>query len=123
MATGQDICLNASFHALTSRVPDKISFVFNLYRHDGFYICGATTLMEGMPAHDGCAKGVFTIQFRSFPLLGGSYKWRVAINDEGGFIVHADAVDVCAFQVHDNFEAVGIVSLPREWKFDLDNTL
>ena len=27
---------------------DKISFVFNLYRHDDLYICGTTTLMEGI---------------------------------------------------------------------------
>ncbi|AMG44375.1 ABC transporter ATP-binding protein [Achromobacter ruhlandii] len=119
--TGQDIRLNVAFHALTARVPDKISFVFNLYRHDDLYICGTTTLMDGMGPHDGCAKGVFTVKFRQFPLVGGSYKWRVAINDEGGFIVHADAVNVCLFQVTDNFEAVGIVSLPREWEFSFSD--
>lgn len=117
VATGQDIRLHVAFHALTTRVPDKISFVFNLYRHDDLYICGTTTLMDGMAPHDGCAQGVFTVKFREFALLGGSYKWRVAINDEGGFIVHADAVNVCPFQVLDNFEAVGIVSLPRKWEF------
>lgn len=119
VTTGQDIRLHVAFHALSSHVPKKISFVFNLYRHDGLYICGTTTLMEGMPPHDGCARGTFTVKFPALPLLGGSYKWRVAINDEGGFVVHADASNVCAFQVVDNFEAVGIVSLPREWEFKL----
>lgn len=119
VATGQDIRLNVSFHALSEHVPDRISFVFNLYRHDGLYICGTTTLMEGMPPHPGCAKGTFAVSFPSFPLLGGSYKWRVAINDEGGFVVHADATNACAFQVVDNFEAVGILSLPRDWEFNL----
>ncbi|WP_312539831.1 ABC transporter ATP-binding protein [Achromobacter mucicolens] len=119
VATGQDIRLNVSFHALTHHIPEKISFVFNLYRHDGLYLCGTTTLMEGMPAHPGCASGTYSVTFPAFPLLGGSYKWRVAINDEGGFVVHADATNACAFQVVDNFEAVGILSLPREWKFNL----
>ena len=118
--TGQDICLNVAFHALTTRLPDKITFVFNLYRHDDLYICGTTTLMDGIAPHDGCSRGVFTVKFRDFPLLGGSYKWRVAINDEGGFIVHADAVNACPFQVMDDFEAVGIVSLPREWTFNFN---
>ncbi len=118
--TGQDLRLNVAFHALSSHVPKKISFVFNLYRHDGLYICGTTTLMEGMLPHDGCANGTYSVKFPAFPLLGGSYKWRVAINDEGGFVVHADATNVCAFQVVDNFEAVGIVSLPREWEFKLE---
>ncbi|MFF7394929.1 ABC transporter ATP-binding protein [Achromobacter sp. NPDC008082] len=119
VATGQDIKLNVSFHALTSHIPDRISFVFNLYRHDGLYICGTTTLMDGMPPHMGCASGTYSVTFPAFPLLGGSYKWRVAINDEGGFVVHADANNACAFHVLDNFEAVGILSLPREWKFNL----
>jgi len=119
VATGQDIKLNVSFRALTSHTPDRISFVFNLYRHDGLYICGTTTLMDGMPPHPGCASGTYSVTFPAFPLLGGSYKWRVAINDEGGFVVHADANNACAFQVLDNFEAVGILSLPREWKFNL----
>ena len=117
--TGQDIRLHVAFHALSSHLPKKVSFVFNLYRHDGLYICGTTTLMDGMPPHDGCARGTYAVKFPAFPLLGGSYKWRVAINDEGGFVVHADATNVCAFQVVDNFEAVGIVSIPREWEFNL----
>ncbi len=117
--TGGSLTLNARFHAVSAIVPEHISFVFNLYRHDDLYICGTTTLMDGYQAHAGVSSGQFSITFPNIPLLSGSYKWRVAINDGGGFVVHAEANNVCPFQILDDFEAVGVMSLPREWTFDV----
>lgn len=118
--TGDDLFLFIKYRALTKQPPERISFVFNLYRHDGFYVCGTTTLMDGFPAHSGTQGGEITVCFPSFPLLSGRYKWRVAINDHGGFSVLAEAKDVCTFSVVDTFNAVGIVDLRREWHFEID---
>ena len=119
VSTGDDVALTMEFRALTDEAPDRISFVFNLYRHDDFYICGTTTLMDGMSPYPGARKGRVVIRFPSLPLLSGHYKWRVAINDHGGFSVLAEAKDVCAFTVVDNFNAVGIVDLEREWRVEV----
>ncbi|WP_251864301.1 ABC transporter ATP-binding protein [Achromobacter sp. Marseille-Q4962] len=118
IATGENLVLNVEYRALTSKLPPETSFVFNLYRHDGLYICGTTTLMDGLAAHASVAAGRFTVRFPKLPLLSGSYKWRVAINDGRGFVVYAEAKDVCQFHVLDNFEAVGVVSLERSWTFE-----
>lgn len=118
ISTGDPLKLNVRFHAVSSIVPDDMSFVFNLYRHDDLYICGTTSLMDGYQAHAGAASGHFSVNFPSIPLLSGSYKWRVAINDGGGLVVHAEAKDVCPFHISDDFEAVGMMSLPREWAFE-----
>jgi lipopolysaccharide transport system ATP-binding protein len=118
ISTGDGLKLNVRFHAVSPIVPEDMSFVFNLYRHDDLYICGTTTLMDGYDPHAGVASGHFSITFPSVPLLSGSYKWRVAINDGGGFVVHAEANNVCPFHISDDFEAVGVMSLPREWAFE-----
>lgn len=118
ISTGDPLKLNVRFHAVSPIVPEDMSFVFNLYRHDDLYICGTTTLMDGYDAHAGVPSGHFSVNFPSVPLLSGSYKWRVAINDGGGFVVHAEANNVCPFHISDDFEAVGVMSLPREWAFE-----
>lgn len=112
---GQTVYLRMRFRANAKSVQGKISFVFNLYRHDGFYICGSTTIMDGLEAYPAGKAGEVLVKFSKLPLLGGLYKWRVAINDDGGFIVHAEAKDVCQFRVTDDFNAVGIINLAREW--------
>ncbi|KAA0181094.1 ABC transporter ATP-binding protein [Cupriavidus gilardii] len=113
--SGDDIRLCVRYAATSARIPEQISFVFNLYRHDGSYVCGSTTLMDGHSPSQGTPEGEFSVLFPKFPLLNGSYKWRVAINDAGGFIVHAEAKDVCHFRVVDNFRSVGLVHLDRCW--------
>lgn len=119
VVTGQLVCLEFDFISLTTPPPDQISFVFNLYRHDDLYICGSTTLMDGLAAHEGCSTGRVKIEFPDFPMLNGQYKWRVAINDHFGFVTHAEATGVCQFRVQDNFKAVGMFNLSRQWHFNL----
>lgn len=113
---GQDVFLRMRFCTTSAMIPGKLSFVFNLYRHDDFYICGSTTVMDGIAPYEAGKSGEVVIKFPALPLLGGLYKWRVAINDHGGFIVHAEAKDVCNFRVVDDFNAVGLLNLQREWQ-------
>jgi lipopolysaccharide transport system ATP-binding protein len=113
--SGDTVRLRMRFNALTSDLPDAISFVFNLYRQDGVYICGTTTLMEGMAPHAAGRAGEVTVTFPDLPLLAGKYHWRVAINDHGGLLVHSEAKGVCPFRVVDNFRSVGVVDLKRSW--------
>ena len=117
--TGQDLSLLFEFVALVDPPPDRISFVFNLYRHDDLYLCGTTTLMDGFDCFDGAHRGRVRIEFPRFPLLSGRYKWRVAINDHVGFVTYAEAKEQCAFKVVDEFKAVGMLDLPRRWSFEL----
>lgn len=119
VTTGETIKLQFEFVSLVSTPPEKISFVFNLYRHDGQYMCGSTTLMDGVQPYTGGNKGRLEVAFPQFPLLSGQYKWRVAINDHIGLLTYAEAKEVCHFQVRDNFNAVGVVDIPRRWSFEL----
>jgi lipopolysaccharide transport system ATP-binding protein len=120
--SGQSIQVRFKYKALTNNFPNKISLVYNLYRHDEFYISGATSLMEKLPLFDAYAHGEIVVKFPSLPLIAGRYIWRVAINDAGGLYVHAQAKHVCPFQVIDDFKAVGLVELEHTWSSKpLDN--
>ncbi|MET1117196.1 MAG: ABC transporter ATP-binding protein [Comamonas sp.] len=120
--TGDHLKLAFDFVALVDKPPEKISFVFNLYRHDDLYLCGTTTLMDKIPVYQSSNAGKVTIDFPKFPLLSGKYKWRVAINDDGGFITYAEANEVCPFRVDDDFKAVGMFNIEREWNFQRHDT-
>lgn len=95
----------------------KLSFVFNLYRHDDLYICGATSVMDKLPPIDAQPSGEVSVTFPSLPLLAGRYKWRVAINDGTGLGIYTEALPVCQFQVRDSFTSVGLFDIPRKWSF------
>jgi lipopolysaccharide transport system ATP-binding protein len=120
--TGADVRLSFDFVALVDKPPEKISFVFNLYRHDDLYLCGTTTLMDKLPVYQSSQSGRVSIDFPNFPLLSGKYKWRVAINDDGGFITYAEANEVCPFRVEDDFKAVGMFNVERQWSVQRHDT-
>lgn len=115
---GADVQLRARYEALTDELPERCSFVFNLKRHDDFYVCGTTTLMDGIEALPVRRRGEILIRFPDFRVLAGRYKWRVAINDHMGIAVYAEAVHRCPFRVVDRFQAHGLVDLPRTWYID-----
>ncbi|MGY4403642.1 ABC transporter ATP-binding protein [Bradyrhizobium sp. USDA 3315] len=123
MHSHDTVKLTMRFRATTEAQVDGISFVFNLYRHDGLYVCGSTTLMEGMSSHRSGKEGCVTVTFPNLPLLAGKYMWRVAINDHGGVLVHTDAKGVCPFRVIDNFRSVGLVDLDRTWDVTIDGAV
>ena len=117
VTTGQQLRLFFDFVAAVTPAPEKLSFVFNLYRHDGLYLCGTTTTMDGLEPYPSARGGTVSVEFPDFPLLSGKYKWRVAINDPGGLITYAEAKDAWPFRVEDNFRAVGMFNLARNWSF------
>lgn len=115
--TGEPIKVQFSYK-LTGEFNGKLSFVFNLYRHDDLYICGATTVMDKIPSVSPQEQGTVTVSFPDFPLLAGKYKWRVAINDGDGLGIFTEAVPVCEFQVKDGFQSVGLINLNRSWQIE-----
>lgn len=115
ISSGENIKLQF-LYTYTGTYKDKISFVVNLYRHDDLYICGTTTLMEGISPYMPTREGNVEISFPKIKLLAGVYKFRVAINDDTGMGVLCEVVPVCELTIEDDFEAVGIVNLDRKWK-------
>jgi energy-coupling factor transporter ATP-binding protein EcfA2 len=117
--TGDEISLTMEFERSCDEAAEPISFVFNLYRADGLYLCGTTTLMDGYPPCEAARSGRVTVTFPALPLLAGRYHWRVAVNDHHGLSVLAKADGVCPFVVEDRFKAVGILDLPRRWSIEI----
>ncbi len=117
ITTGDALRLSFRFVALAKKLPETISFVFNLYRHDDLYICGTTTQMDGMAPFKTVESGAVVVDFPNFSLLSGKYKWRVAINDAGGFVTLAEQKGVCEFRVEDKFKAIGMFNVQRKWTF------
>lgn len=94
---------------------DGLTFVVNLYRHDGLYVFGATSKMQGSPAFPASRKSRVKVTFPSLPLVNGTYHWRVAVNDADGLGIFAEAVPVCEIRVKDDFRAVGVVEIEHTW--------
>lgn len=94
---------------------NEVTFVFNLYRKDGIYVCGTTTAMRGLDAFPVSNKATVTIEFPALKLLAGIYNWRVAVNDQDGIQIINEALPVCEFSVIDNFDAVGIYDIDHTW--------
>lgn len=98
--------------------PPLVTFVINLYRHDGLYVFGTTTLMDGISAISPACGGTVSIEFPNLRLLAGQYMWRVAINDEQAFGVYVEASQVCHFKVEDTLQAVGLFNFERRWGYE-----
>ena len=116
---GKTMTLSFRYAALAQQ-SSKVTFVVNLYRHDGLYICGTTTLMDAHPPFSAGPGGNVRVTFPAIRLLAGRYIWRVAINDERAFGVFAEANQVCGFDVVDQLEAVGLFNLERAWSISVD---
>lgn len=114
--SGDDVQVRMRYRSIAERPREKISFVVNLYRHDELYLCGTTTLMEGMAPFDAEREGEVVVRFPQLALLAGRYMWRVAIADHRGMLIHAQARFVCPFRVVDDYRAAGLVDLPRHWQ-------
>jgi ABC-type polysaccharide/polyol phosphate transport system ATPase subunit len=117
--TGESMIISFRYAALAPQSP-KVTFVVNLYRHDGLYICGTTTLMDALPPFSVGIGGNVSVTFPAVRLLAGRYIWRVAINDERAFGVFSEANPVCSFEVVDKLEAVGLFNLERIWTVAVD---
>ncbi len=118
--SGESISLRFNYATLVEQ-PPKVSFVFSLYRHDGVYLCGKTSLMDGIGPYDPKLKGSVEITFPTFNLLAGKYYWRVAIDDERGFGIYLEENNVCEFEVVDKMEAVGMLNLKNSWEIKTED--
>lgn len=118
---GSTVRLRFSYNVLLpEEMPERISFVFNLYTSDGTYVCGSTTLMDRLGAHDPAPNGEIEIVFDRLPLLTGAYQWRVAVNDGHGLLVLKEAKGVCPFRVSNSeYRSAGLVHLERRWNVRL----
>lgn len=105
-------------YKVTGKLNEPVTFVFNLYRKDGVYVMGTTTLMEGLEPFAPSDGGTVTVDFPNFNLLSGYYYWRVAVNDKSGLTILTEAKNVCEFRVKDNFSSVGVVNLDRSWRIE-----
>jgi ABC-type polysaccharide/polyol phosphate transport system ATPase subunit len=113
--SGDSIKLVANIKINDLEYIEKLTFVVNLYRHDDLYICGTTTAMEHILPFNAHNEMKVEVEFPKIPLLAGRYKWRFAVNDENGLGIYTEMVPVCEFKVQDNFEAVGVINLNRNW--------
>lgn len=114
-STGDDIILQFKYFNLAKSIKEKVVFVFSLYRHDDLYICGNTTLMDGLSPFTPKNEGIVEVRFPKIGLLSGNYKFRVAIDDERGIGIFTEAFTK-SFEIEDNFEAVGLLNLERNWE-------
>ncbi len=116
--SGARVEIAVSYRATAPDFPRIGSFVFNLKRHDDFYVCGATTRMDRLPPVSLKSKGTFSIHFPNLNLLAGRYKIRLAINDEFGLAVLTERLEAWVFQIVDDYHSHGLIDLPRQWRFE-----
>ena len=102
----------------TGLIDYELVYIFNLYRQtDNLYICGSTTLMDCNKTDvilAGKTKKI-TIDFDNIPLLLGTYKLRLAVNDSLGMGIMCDIKDAIILNIKDNHQAEGLMNLHRNW--------
>lgn len=118
ITSNQPIDLEFEYH-IKGVYEQQLSFVVNVYKDDGTYVFGTTTSMLGIPAFKAARRGRVRVCFPCMPLVSGKYKFRVAVNDERGLGILAEAVPVCQVSVEDSFRAVGIVDIRTEWSHEI----
>ncbi len=113
--SGSDVSIEFEYKC-KGNYTSLVSFVVNLYREDGLYIFGTTTLMRNIEPFIPLSTGKVSIKFPKLMLLQGYYKWRVAVNDDTGMNIFCEAVNVCEFKIIDSFKAVGTIDLKHQWE-------
>ena len=114
-----------SFH-IKNNGDQSLSFVpvFNIYRTtDNFYVAGATSLMTENLIHTigpRTAKSII-LTIRDNTLLAGTYRIRVAVNDETGMGVLAESKYAYSLTIEDKHEGEGLINLSPQWSFENDN--
>jgi ABC-type Fe3+/spermidine/putrescine transport system ATPase subunit len=102
----------------TGLIDYEIVYVFNLYRQtDNLYVCGSTTLMDSNEADiilAGETKNII-LNFDTIPLLVGTYRLRLAVNDSLGMGILCDIKEAVFLNIQDNHQAEGLIHLQRQW--------
>lgn len=115
--SGEPIQLKFKYE-IRGNLNEPITFVFNLYRKDGVYVLGTTTLMDGIKPIYSSECGEVIVTFPNLNLLSGYFFWRVAVNDKSGLTILTEVKNVCEFRVKDDFSSVGLVDLERTWRIE-----
>lgn len=113
LRTGENARIRFTYKTLKPG-PDKVTFVLSMYRHDNLYICGTTTLMEGIAPYEPGSGGTVECELTNLPILAGTFHFRVAIDDDRAFGIHAERFTK-PVSITDGLRAVGLVHLPRRW--------
>lgn len=114
LRTGENVRVRFTYKTLKPG-PDKVTFVLSMYRHDNLYICGTTTLMEGLAPYTPGMGGTVECELSNLPVLAGSFHFRVAIDDDRAFGIHAERFTK-PISIVDSLQAVGLMHLDRTWR-------
>ncbi len=115
ICTNESVEIDFRYVAIEEKFPRRGSFVFNLKRHDDFYVCGGTTLMDDRGVVELNQSGRVRLKFPRLNILAGRYKLRIAINDEMGIGIFGEICSAVEFCVIDEFRSHGLIELEREW--------
>lgn len=113
--SGESVELRVNFDIYDLNQIDSVTIAVNLYRADGIYVFGTTSLMQGQKAFIVSKNNDMRILVSNLRLLSGVYHWRVAINPATELGVLAEANPICQFKVCDDFKAVGLIEFDIEW--------
>ena len=114
--TATNLAIEVEYEIINPAI-EEVVFVFNLYRErDRTYVCGTTTLMDGIPPIKvKLGTNKFKLKFSNFQLLSGTYRLRVALNEKKGLGIIAEFNDALILNCLDNHESEGLINLKREW--------
>ena len=102
----------------TGLIDYELVYVFNIYRQtDNLYICGSTTLIDTKKTDillSGETKHII-LDFDYIPLLVGTYRLRLAVNDLLGMGILCDIKEAIILNIKDNHQAEGLMHLHRHW--------
>lgn len=88
---------------------------FAVDRNDGLCCYADGMQRQGMKPFQGPGNKTLTILFKSFPLLGGAYKFVIFLLDETGICIY-DRQDSDMVKIDTIEKEWGVCSLPHEWK-------
>lgn len=116
---GEPLALEVSYRV--NRPLDHPAFGVALSRSDGAYVYGTNTWVEGMRLRPLTKDGTFTLRYESLPLLGGTYRFGIAVfkepeRNEVQRLKQVHAVDgYHRFQVEGATEEEGVVRIDHSW--------
>lgn len=116
--------LNLEVSYRVNRPVEHPAFGVAVSRNDGAYVYGTNTWVEGTRLHPLTRDGSFTIRFESLPVLGGTYRFGIALfrepeGDESRNLRRVHALDgYYSFQVEGATEEEGVVRLEHSWNLD-----
>ncbi len=113
------LSIDVEYEVLNDEIEEVVP-VFNIYQAGSLiYVCGSTTIMDHL-APIKVKKGInkFTLNLESLPLLTGTYRIRLAINENKGLGILAEENEALYLKINDNHDSEGIIHLQRKWTYE-----